>query len=82
MRERWPPAENVVDGHAPLLAEQVETRELQSGQHLRAVVVERGRRVGDKKAHLFEPRRVVADEVCLHRAEDQFGRLAAAAHLA
>ena len=35
-----------------------------------------------QEAHLLEARRVVPDEVRLHRAEDRLGRFAAAAHLA
>ena len=53
--------------HAPLLAEDVEAGELQRGQDLRAVVVERRRRIGDQEAHLLELRRVVADQIRLQR---------------
>ena len=75
-------AEDVVDRHAPLLAEDVEAGELQRGEHLRAVVVERRGRVGDQEAHLLELRRVVADEVRLERLERRVRALPAAAHLA
>ena len=77
-----PPAQDVGDGGSPLLAEQVEAGKFEGGEDLRAVVVERGRRVGDEEAHLFEAGRVVADQVSLHRPEHAFGGLAAAAHLA
>ena len=66
----------------PSLAEDIEAGELQRGENLRAVVVERRGGVGDQEAHLFEARRVVADQIGLHGAEDGFGRFAAAAHFA
>ena len=75
-------AEDLVHRHAPRLAENIEAGELERGEHLRAVVVERRGRVGDAEAHLLEVRRVVADEVGLHGAEDGLGGFAAAAHLA
>ena len=75
-------AQDLGDRHAPLLAEDVQAGELERGQDLRAVVVERGRRVGDQEPHLLEPRRVVADEIALQRAEHRLGRFPAAAHLA
>src|SRR5262249_29997755 len=35
-----------------------------------------------QKTHLFQPRRIVADQITFHRAEDGFGGFPAAAHLA
>src|SRR5262245_20490024 len=75
-------AEDVTYGNAPLLPQNVEAGEFQRRQNLRAVVVERGRRVGDQKPHFFQLRRIVADQIAFHRAEDGFCRFAAAAHLA
>src|SRR5262245_39292773 len=66
-------AQNVTNGNAPLLPQDVEAGEFERRQNLRAVVVERGRRVGDQKPHLFKPRRIVADQVAFHRAEDGLG---------
>ena len=75
-------AQNLADRHAPGLPQNVEAGEFQRRQHLRAVVVERRRGVGDQEAHLLEPRRVVAHQVRLHGAEHGLGRFAAAAHFA
>ena len=67
IRSKWHavahlPADDVVNRHAPLLPEDVETGKLERGQNLRAIVVERRRRIRDQKAHLLELRRIAADE--------------------
>lgn len=77
-----PAAEDLRDRDAPGLPEDVEARELERREHLRAPVVERRRRVGDRERHLREARRVVADQQRLDGTEHGLGRLAAAAHLA
>ena len=56
------PAENLADRHAPRLAEEIETGELERRDHLGAVVVEGGGRVREQEAHVFEPRRIAPDE--------------------
>jgi hypothetical protein len=76
------PAEDLRDRHAPRLAQQVQARELDRRGDLRAVVVERRRRVGEQEAQFLEPRRVAADEVRLQRMNGRDRRLPAAAHLA
>ena len=73
-------AENVAHRHAPRLSQQIETRELDRGDHLRAVVVERCGGIGEQEPHLFEPRRIAADEIRLQRADAGHGGFAAAAH--
>ena len=75
-------AENVAHRDAPRLSEQIETRELDCGDHLRAVVVERCGGIGEQKPHLLEPRGIAADEIRLQRADAGHGRFAAAAHFA
>src|SRR5204862_7948035 len=76
------PAEQIVHRPTELLAEDVEAGELEGGEDLRAVVVERCGRVRDLEAHLLELRRIVADEVTLHRPKRRLRRFTAAAHLA
>ena len=77
-----PPAEDLRDRHAPLLAQDVEARELERREQLRPVVVERSGRVGDPVAHLLEPCRIVPEQVALQSLERGGGTLAAPAHLA
>ena len=77
-----PAAEDFRDRHAPRLAENVEARELERREHLRAMVVERRRRVGDLEAQLLELCRIVSDDVGLERREGRRRAFAAAAHLA
>src|SRR5262249_19678017 len=74
-------AQNVVNRDAPLLSENVETRELQRRQNLGAVVVERRGGVGDEESHLLEPRRIAADQVRLETLNGLDGALTAATHL-
>ena len=75
-------AEDLADRNAPGLSQNVETGEFQRGQNLRPIVVERRGGIGDQEAHLLDAGRVVAHQVRLHRAENRFGRFAAAAHFA
>src|SRR5690348_985032 len=56
-------AEKVADRHAPGLAKNIEARELQCGEYLSAIVVQRSGRVGDEETHLLQPRRIVAHQV-------------------
>ena len=56
-------AQNIRNGHAPRLAQDVEAGELECRENLRAVVVQRRRRVGDQKSHFFNTRRIVPDEI-------------------
>src|SRR5512133_1168650 len=58
-------ADDVADRNTPRLTQNVETCELQRGQHLRAIVVQRRSWISDAKAHLLEPRRIVAEDVWL-----------------
>ena len=74
------PAENVTDGHAPRLAEQIETGEFKRGDDLRSVVVERCGRVREHEPHFLQPRRVAADERRLQREHRRDRRLTPAAH--
>src|SRR5690606_4821244 len=76
-----PPAEDVVDGGVPALTQQVQAGELERRQDLRAVVVERSRRVGDEEAHLLAGGRVAADEIRLQPFEGGDGALASPTHL-
>ena len=75
-------AEDFRDRHAPVLAQDVETGEFEGGQHLRPVVVQRCRGIGDAKPHFLQARRIVSDEASLQRAEHGFGGFASAAHFA
>jgi len=75
-------AEDRVDGDPPLLPEDVQARELERGEDLRPVVVERGGGIRDDEPHLLEERWIVPDEVGLEAVERRDGTLAAAAHLA
>src|SRR5206468_11103295 len=50
-------------GHAPGLTQHVEAGELDGGEQLRPLVVQRRRRIGDEEAQLFDPPRVAPDEV-------------------
>ena len=61
-----PTTENVADGHAPRLPEDIQAREFDRGNHLGSIVVKRGGRVREQEAHLFEPGRIAAEEVRLH----------------
>ena len=54
------PAQDGVDRHAPGLAQDVEAGELERGQDLGPVVVERRRGIGDAEAHLLDAGGVVA----------------------
>ena len=74
--------EQLVDGYAEPLAEQVETRELDRRVHLHAVVVEAGGRVADLEPERGQVCRVVADQVALQPFDQETGALAAAAELA
>ena len=49
--------------HAPGLAQHVEAGELDGGEELRPLVVQRRGRIGDEEAQLFDPPRVAPDEV-------------------
>ena len=75
-------AEDVADRHAPRLAEQIEARELERGDDLRAIVVERRRRIGEQEAHVLEAGRIAAEQRRLQREDRRDRRLAAAAHFA
>ena len=68
--------------HIPLLPENIQARKLQRRQNLRPIVVKRRRRVGDLEPHLLKPRRIMPDEIRLHRPKSSLGRFPAAAHLA
>src|ERR1051326_3063119 len=75
------PTKNLRNRHAPLLSDNIKTRKLERRKHLRAVVVERSRRIADQKSQLFELRRVMADNVTPERMKRSLRRLASAAHL-
>src|SRR5580692_3615815 len=53
------PAQNVADGHAPSLAQDIQTCEFQRRQHLRPIVIQRCCRVGDEEAHFLQTSRIV-----------------------
>jgi hypothetical protein len=62
------------------VAQQIETRKFDRGDHLRAVVVERCGGIGEQEPHLFETRGVASHDIRLQRADAGHSRLAAAAH--
>src|SRR5207248_1090725 len=74
-------AKYCVHRNTELLAHDVETRELERGVQLRAVVVEARGGVADLEAHRLEREHVVAEQVIFERLELTGGILAAAAHL-
>src|SRR5262249_48029064 len=51
-------------------------------EDLRAIVVERRRRIGDEETHLLEPGRIAAQEIRPKAVDGLDGTLAATAHLA
>src|SRR5262245_22522104 len=56
-------AEHLGQRNAPLLSEYVETGELQCGENLCSIVVERRSGVGDEESHFLETSRVAADQI-------------------
>src|SRR5439155_1011293 len=48
-------AKNFRNRQAPLLAQKVETGELDRGENLSAIVIERRRRIRNQETHFFEP---------------------------
>src|SRR6266511_4872197 len=69
-------------GHAPGLTQHVETGELDGGEQLRPLVVQRRGRIGDEVAQLFDPSRVAPDEVRFQGLDRGGGALATASQLA
>ncbi len=76
-----PAAEDLGHRHAPLLPQQVQAGELDCGEHLGPQVVQRGGRVGDEEAQLFEARGVAPQEIRLQPVHSGAGALAAAPQL-
>src|SRR4030095_7929698 len=74
-------AKNLRHRHIPFLSENIETRKLERREHLRAIVVERCCRVRDQKSKLFQPRRIVSDQIRFHCTKRRFRRLTTATHL-
>jgi len=74
-------AQELGHGHAPFLPQDVEARELQSGEDLRAVVIERRRRVGDDEAQLLDARGIAPEQIGLQALESGDGAFTASAHL-
>ncbi len=75
-------AEDVAHRYTPRLAQKIQAGELERRDDLRAVVVERGRRVGEQEAHLLEARRVAPEQIRLHRVHGRDRRFSAPAELA
>src|SRR5580693_5832475 len=59
----YPATEQLVDRHAEFFSNDVQAGELQSRVLLRAVVIERGRRIADRIAHPVEVERIVSNQV-------------------
>ena len=71
-----------MDGHAKFLTDDVETRKLDCGVQLRAIVVKARGRIADCEAHRLKPEHIVADQIILQRREGARCIFTAAAHFA
>ena len=81
-RDRGRSAEDVAHRNAPRLADEIEARELERRDDLRAVVVERGGRIGEQETHVLDTSRIATDERRFQRQHRRDRRLAAATHFA
>ncbi len=66
VRRKWnsiaqTPTKDLRNRNTPSLPEDVETRKLDRCQHLRAIVIQRRRRVRDQKSQFLEMRRIASD---------------------